>query len=391
MTDQLCTTDAPLVLHVIPTARARGAQREARALADRLDTPATRVHRVLSLFAGPAEVEVDASLDFAGHNDTPSLGFDPRLALSLRAALARMDPDVVVAHGSEPLKYLVPAMAVRRRPLVYYAIGTYSGSPRPLQLRLWRFLMRRADVVAAEGQEVLDECVGRMAVPPGRVVLAPNGRDPEQFRPAPPVGSAGPGSPGQVASGPPTGSEAPLVAFVGALTEGKGPDRFIGMVGALRSLGVALRAMVVGDGPLGPGLAAPAAAAGVVLLGGRSDVAELLSGADLLVFPSRPAGEGMPGVLIEAGLSGLPVVATDVPGVRSIVVDGTTGVVVPPDDPDALASATARLLGDAALRSSMGRAARSHCEDHFGLAAVGDRWLSILQPLLEGSVRGPRP
>ena len=369
MTDELCSLDVPLVLHVIPSSRARGAQREARALADRLDRPGVRAHRVLSLSEGPDEVRVDATLPHRG-DGAPTVGFDPRLALTLRAGLRRMDPDVVVAHGSEPLKYLVPSLVGRRRPLAYYAIGTYSGSDRAAQLALWRLLVRHADVVAAEGEEVRDECIDRLAVPPSRVVLTPNGRDPEEFRPRPPVDT-----------GPPT------ALFVGALTEGKGPDRFIEMVAALRSRGIALQADMVGDGPLAGGLRGVAEAAGVALLGARSDVAEVMGRADLLVFPSRPAGEGMPGVLIEAGLAGLAVVATDVPGVRSIVQDGRTGLVVPVDDPGALATATARLLGDAALRRSMGEAARRHCRDHFGLDAVADRWLSLLEPLLASAAR----
>ncbi len=151
MTQDPPTTDVPLVLHVIPTARARGAQREARALADHLDAPGVRHHRVLSLFAGPDEVVVDRSLDQPG-GDAPAVGFDGRVVLRLRRPLADMDPDVVVAHGSEPLKFLVPAMVGRRRPLAYYAIGTYSGSERTSQLRLWRTLLARADRIAAEGR-----------------------------------------------------------------------------------------------------------------------------------------------------------------------------------------------------------------------------------------------
>ena len=324
MTDELCSLDVPLVLHVIPSSRARGAQREARALADRLDRPGVRAHRVLSLSEGPDEVRVDATLPHRG-DGAPTVGFDPRLALTLRAGLRRMDPDVVVAHGSEPLKYLVPSLVGRRRPLAYYAIGTYSGSDRAAQLALWRLLVRHADVVAAEGEEVRDECIDRLAVPPSRVVLTPNGRDPEEFRPRPPVDT-----------GPPT------ALFVGALTEGKGPDRFIEMVAALRSRGIALQADMVGDGPLAGGLRGVAEAAGV---------------------------------------------APDVPGVRSIVQDGRTGLVVPVDDPGALATATARLLGDAALRRSMGEAARRHCRDHFSLDAVADRWLSLLEPLLASAAR----
>lgn len=370
----MATTDVPLVLHVIPTARGRGAQREARALADHLDRPGVRHHRVLSLFAGSDEVVVDRSLEQPGGH-APAVGFDRRLVLRLRSALADMDPDVVVAHGSEPLKYLVPAMVGRRRPLAYYAIGTYSGSGRASQLRLWRTLLARADVIAAEGEEVRHECIDRLGVPPHRVVVTPNGRDPDTFRPA-----AEPGGPPR--PGP------PHVLFVGALTSGKRPDRFIEVVAALRARGVDVRASVVGDGPQRDALAVPAEKARVALTGPSSHVADQMRDADLLVFPSRPEGEGMPGVLIEAALSGLPVVATAVPGVRSIVQDGGTGLVVPVDDLEALVDATAALVEDPGMRQRLGRGARQRGLDHFSLEAVGRVWMDLLLPLLD---RGAGP
>jgi len=376
-TNGMPTTDVPLVLHVIPTARARGAQREARALADHLDRPGVRHHRVLGLFAGSDEVVVDRSLEQPG-GDAPAVGFDGRLVLRLRSALADMDPDVVVAHGSEPLKYLIPAMVGRRRPLAYYAIGTYSGSGRASQLRLWRTLLARADVIAAEGEEVRYECIDRLGVPPHRVVVTPNGRDPDVFRPG-----AGPDEERR---------SRPHILFVGALTSGKRPDRFIEVVAALRARGLDLRASVVGDGPLRDALAIPAEKARVELLGPRSDVADQMRRADLMVFPSRPEGEGMPGVLIEAGLSGLPVVATAVPGVRSIVEDGRTGLVVPADDLEALVEATAALVEDLGMRQQLGRNARQRGLDHFSLEAVGRVWMDLLQPLLDrpAGTRGAR-
>jgi glycosyltransferase involved in cell wall biosynthesis len=366
------------VLHVIPTARPRGAQREARALADRLDAPGVRRHRVLSLFdeAPPtagnpgAEVVVDYALHHPG-GSSPGVGFDPRVLRGLRALLDDLAPTVVVAHGGEPLKFLVPAMFRRRRPLAYYAIGTLARpAHRPVQRALWRFLVRRADVVAAEGEEVLEECRTVLGVVPARLVLAPNGRDPEEFRPAP-------------AGTPPR--PVPVVSFVGALTTQKRPDRFVALVAALRDRGIDVRAQVVGDGPLRPVLARAAADADVELLGARHDVAELMRGTDVMVFPSLPHGEGMPGVLIEAGLSGVPVVATNVPGVASIVSNGETGTVVDVDDFDALVTATAALVVDPSLRERLGRAARDRCRERFALDVVANHWLATLKPLLEGA------
>ena len=137
----------------------------------------------------------------------------------------------------------------------------------------------------------------------------------------------------------------------------------------------------MGDGPLRLALEGPATDAGVELLGRRHDVAELLRGTDVFVFPSLWAGEGMPGVLIEAGLSGVPVVATATGGVRSIVVDGDTGLVVNVDDFDALVDATAALVGDPDRRRAMGAAAREHCVEHFSLSVVVATWRGILDPL----------
>ena len=176
---------------------------------------------------------------------------------------------------------------------------------------------------------MLDECRDLLGVPAARLVLVPNGRDPDEFHPASDAGTR----------------KIPVVSFVGAFTDQKRPDRFVEVVAALRARGLEFRALAVGDGPLSGSLSPAAAAAGVELLGARGDVADVLKGTDVLVFPSLPLGEGMPGVLIEAGLSAVPVVATSVPGVDAIVADGETGCVVGVDDFDALVDATAGLLG----------------------------------------------
>lgn len=174
----------------------------------------------------------------------------------------------------------------------------------------------------------------------------------------------------------------PVVVFVGALTDQKQPHRFVDVVAALRSSGRDIEALLIGDGPLRSTLAGPAHDAGVELLGSRSDVAELLRGADVMVFPSLPTGEGMPGVLIEAGLSGVPVVATDVPGVRTVLDDGTTGHVLGVDDLDGMVAAVDALLADEGRRLAMGEAARARCVARFSLEAVAAQWLAMLQPLL---------
>jgi glycosyltransferase involved in cell wall biosynthesis len=95
-------------------------------------------------------------------------------------------------------------------------------------------------------------------------------------------------------------------------------------------------------------------------------------------------------VLIEAGLSGLPVVATDVPGVRTVVDDGTTGIVVDAADLDGMVRSVATLIEDVELRRAMGRAARQRCLERFSLDAVAGCWLRLLEPMLPATARRNR-
>jgi glycosyltransferase involved in cell wall biosynthesis len=364
MTAHLGEDESPLVVHVIPSARGRGAQRAARILVDQLDEPGRVRHRLLGLFDGTSEVELDIVLEHPSKSRT-ARGFDPRLALRLRKVLAQLNPVAVVAHGGDAMKYALPGVVGTRRRLVYCVIGTFAGRPTLLHVWPWRRIMARADLVVAVGNEVRNECVGRFRVSSGRIVLIPNGRDPVLFRPR---------------SDPPATTEDTLI-FVGALTPQKQPDRFIEVVRRLRDEGRTFRAVMAGDGPLAERLAPIAAGAGVELLGSRSDVPELLRDADIFLFTSLPTGEGMPGVLIEAGLSGIPTISTPVPGASSVLDDGTTGMIVE-DSASAMAGAVGELLDHPDRRGAMGRAARIRCESQFSLGLMTHRWRDALHQMV---------
>jgi glycosyltransferase involved in cell wall biosynthesis len=372
MTADLGKEGGPLVLHVIPSPRGRGAQRAARLLVDRLDEPGVARHRLLALFDGQPEVEIDQTL---GHNGgkRPAEGFDPRLAMRLRKAVTRLQPAAIVAHGGDAMKYAVPAVIGTGCPLVYCVIGTYAGASAALRIWAWKHMMARADLVVAVGDEVLEECTGRFHVTAERAVMIPNGRDPSLYRPR---------------SNPATSTVATMI-FVGALTPQKRPDRFVEVVRSLRAEGRAVGALIVGDGPLAGDLASLAAAQGIEILGSRTDVPELLRRADVLLFPSLPTGEGMPGVLIEAGLSGVPAVSTPVPGAATVIRDGLTGLIVD-DTVASMAAAVVQLLDDPDRRAAMGAAARSRCESAFNVDLMAERWRTALRPMVSGQVRAAR-
>jgi glycosyltransferase involved in cell wall biosynthesis len=360
---------AVTVLHVLPYDLDRGAQRYARALVDRLDTPEQR-HLILTLFTGNPVV-LDADVELAvPQGGLRRLGVDPRAVLRLRRYFSRHRPGVVVAHGGEPAKYVALA-APSGLPFVYLSIGSAHPKLRKGYSRaLHRFYTRRADAVVAVSTPVAQEATDLHGIDPDRIVVIPNGRDPAQFKPGPPQ------SGGQV-----------RLIFVGHLDEGKRPDRFVELVRELRGRGRDLEAKMVGEGPLAGLLAGPAREAGVDMVGRRDDVPELLAGSDLLVLTSRPP-EGMPGVLIEAGLSGLPVVSTRIAGASDVVEDGVTGILVDVDDFDGLVMATERLVTDAGLRREMGRRARERCTTRFTLDATADRWRDLLAGLVSTPIHG---
>jgi glycosyltransferase involved in cell wall biosynthesis len=106
----------------------------------------------------------------------------------------------------------------------------------------------------------------------------------------------------------------------------------------------------------------------VVWAGFRSDVAELLRLTDVMVLPSRNEPFGR--VLIEAMATGKPVIATDSGGAPEIVVPEETGLLVPPENAEALAAALLRLLGDGDLRRRMGEAGVARAREHFDVRRV---------------------
>ena len=169
--------------------------------------------------------------------------------------------------------------------------------------------------------------------------------------------------------------DAPVILTVARLVPHKGQDVGIRALAALAPEHPSLRYLLVGEGHDEPRLRALAASLGVadrtIFAGVLSDdeIAEAYATATVYLGASRlDRGVNVEGFgisFIEAGASGTPSVAGDSGGVRSAVRDGETGIVVPPEDVGSVAAALRALLGDAARRESMGRAARAAVESHY--------------------------
>lgn len=162
----------------------------------------------------------------------------------------------------------------------------------------------------------------------------------------------------------PAGGDPPVIVMVARLADPKDPGL---LLRALAGVSEPWRLRLVGDGPDRAAVEAEVARLGlgdrVELLGARLDVAEQLAGAQVAALVSRQ--EGFPLVVLEAMRAGLPVVASDVGGIREAVEDGRTGRLVPRGDEAALREALRALLGDAALRRRWGAAGRERYERQF--------------------------
>lgn len=169
------------------------------------------------------------------------------------------------------------------------------------------------------------------------------------------------------------------IVCVGPLQRHKGFRDAIWVLDMLRFLHPGVQLAFVGDGPDRPAIERFAHDARVAdrvrFLGDRSDVPDLLEQAELVWSPGRTAG-GMNAVL-EAMAARKPVIATRVPGMAELVIDGQTGFLVPPADPAALARQTRLLLDDADLRRRMGEAGRRRAAEEFAAAAMARRFAQL--------------
>lgn len=302
-----------------------------------------------------------------------------RAFAALLAAFRAERFDLVHAHM--PISGLLARAAARAAGvprIAYTGHGFLFNQPGPwwrraLSLRLERLGGRITDVFLTVSEEEAADA-RRLGIHP-RAVAVRNGRDPAVFRPDPAARAAL-----RAELGAREGDC--VVIAVSRLVRHKGHPE---LLRAMESAPPNAVLWVVGERlpsdhgeDLAPHFARAAAALGPRLkrLGYRHDVARLLAAADVFALPSH--FEGLPMSVIEAMLTGLPVVATDIRGPREQVVQGETGLLVPPAAVAPLAEAIARLAADPALRARMGAAGRARALERFTEAAVVARTLDLL-------------
>ena len=178
-----------------------------------------------------------------------------------------------------------------------------------------------------------------------------------------------------------------VITTIGRLDEQKGQQYLLEAATLVLAQHPQTRFQIVGQGPLKPHLQAQAETLGiadsVTLLGLRHDIPAILAQSDVFVLPSRR--EGMPLVIVEAMAAARPIVLTNVGGNSELVAHGQHGLLVPPNDSTALATALLRLADDPNLAATLGAAARERAKQHFDIALVVARYAALYEAMLASS------
>ena len=175
------------------------------------------------------------------------------------------------------------------------------------------------------------------------------------------------------------------IAAAGQLIPRKGHSFLLQAASELRLTHPGFRLVIFGEGYLGNQLRAQASSLGlgdvVQFAGYRDDLDQFVGCFDLFVHPSSAEGLGV--AALKAAAAGLAVVGCNAGGMRESVVDGETGLLVEPEDADALHQAIARLMNDDELRLSMGNAGRERMQNEFSIATMADRHVALYESLLK--------
>ena len=242
-----------------------------------------------------------------------------------------------------------------------------------------RLTSRLVDVHVCVSRDVARFSIEEGGLPAERVLVIPNGVDCEERATAKPADLAEFGIP----------PGALVVLFAGRLDEQKNPALLVTAFGGVLREVSSAHLLIVGTGPLENELrshlaSAPELTGTVHLAGFREDLPRLMRAATVFALPSR--WEGMPNVVLEAMAAGLPVVSTDVEGVRELLSEGPSGVVVPPEDSRLLERELVRLLMHPEMRQNFGRNSQHIVKQRFTWESVIANYAELYLNLLQNRV-----
>jgi glycosyltransferase involved in cell wall biosynthesis len=302
--------------------------------------------------------------------------FSPAAVAQLVRFLRAARVEILVTHGYKP--NLIGYLARRKAHVLQLPmIRGYTAESRRVRAyeALDRWLLRRFESVLCVS-DATRELLSRYGIARDRVHVVHNSVDCDS--------GVTPADLAREFGLPP---EAKILVAAGRLSAEKGHRYLVEAVRLLDGQDPRVCLVILGTGQAAPELRRQIAAAGltdrVVLAGFLADVPRYLAGADLVVNPSLT--EGLPNVVLEALSVRAPVVATDVGGVRELIIPGRTGWLVPAGDARALADAIALALSDGPQAGEIGKRGYQWVSESFTFAQQAARFSSLCAGLLNAA------
>ncbi|MBC8535173.1 glycosyltransferase [Feifania hominis] len=300
----------------------------------------------------------------------PDRSYDRQIVTALREPLRRLAPDVVHTHGS-----FAGRVAARRYTdaAAIYTKHTLDGERSGVKRAVWRFLDRRY----SDGIIAVSECAKRNLIAngadPGRITVIYNGTVP--------IEPVSPGRREELRRGFGLEPDAFVFAIVARLEPIKDHRTFLRAAALAAAEHPNARFLIVGGGSLRGALESFARELGIggqtVFTGEIAGAADVYRAADAVVLSSE--SENMPLSVLEAMSAGLPVLSTDVGGVREAVSDGISGLLAARSDAAALARGMARLMDEPELARTLGAAGERIYREKFTIERCVDRTQQLYQ------------
>lgn len=295
---------------------------------------------------------------------------DPLSLPRLMRIIRRFRPDIVHTHMAKSDGIGLVASWLLRVPVRLSTLhGASAWRVRFLPSLASRLVVHCAHCVIPVSVAVGDHACRLSGLPRSKMVVIPNAVDVSRF-------------PVDAATKRPS---PPIVGMVGRLNAVKGHDTFLSSAAIIHAARPDVRFEIVGEGELHDALVERCRALGLTecvrFTGFTDDIPGVMRRFSVLAMPSRH--EGLPRVLLEGMAAQLPIVATAVDGIPDAITHGEQGVLIPPDDPPALADAVLGLLNDLERAVTLGRNARQRVAREFDPGEANRRTVDLYRQLLK--------
>lgn len=303
--------------------------------------------------------------------------FDWTIVRDIYRLIKEKNTKIVRTHRYNANLYGRLAAILARVPCIIASVHNIYMRDRKINRRIVNHILSRlTDYVVAVSETVKKDIVRYDAIPLSKIKVIFNGVDMNRFLNA---------------HGAATRREfniplsAGLIGSVGRLTDQKGLTYLLEALSEVIRTHPETMLLLVGDGERKDELKAHVERLhiqeNVIFAGWRGDIPEILNALDIFAFPSL--WEGLPNALIEAMAAGKPIVATDIPPIRELIISQDNGILVAPNDSAAIAAAITSLLRDREYAATLGKTAQMRARALFSVDSTMNTYTALFQQVLE--------